>query len=96
MIRNLYVNEELIVSLNNKRLIGMIKKEHLSKSINSDQIKFIRDYPDVMRKLKEGNELQITTNGVITKSSIEDKIGEGFTVPASIGDLDDKISGRRL
>ena len=97
MIRNLYLNEELIISLTKEnQIVGVIKKEFLAKKVNSMQLQFVKDSSNVMEKLKEGQDLELTTNGTIVTSSIDGTVGRGYSVPSSIVNLDDKLGAKRM
>lgn len=97
MIRNLYLNEELIISLTkDNQLSGVIKKEFLAKRINPTQLQFVKDNANVMEKLQEKKDLELTTNGTIITSSIDDTIGSGYSIPSSIINLDDNLGAKRM
>ena len=97
MIRNLYLNEELIISMNkDNKLNGVIKREFLAKKVDPINLHFVKENPDIMEKLREGQELQITTNGIIVKSSIDDLTGKGYSIPTSVENLEEKLNARRF
>ena len=97
MIRDLYINEKIMISLtkNNKINALKIKDNMMPKMINQDELEFIRHKASVMDKLKEGRVINITTDGTTITSDIIDSTGKGYSVPSSIEDLEFNLNAKR-
>lgn len=96
MIKDLYINEKIIISLDKtNHLNGLIIKEYSTNSLDSKEIEFIRSKASVMDKLKEENKLDIITDGTTITSSIKEDKGVGFTIPSSIENLEFNLNAKR-
>ena len=96
MIRELYINERLVITLDKgNHLNGLILQEYSLKSLNERQIEFIKSKASVMEKLKEGSQLNIDTDGTTITSSIKETKGVGFSIPSSVEDLEFNLNAKR-
>ena len=97
MIRDLYINEKIMISLtkNNKINALKINDSMMPKMIDQDELEFIRHKASVMDKLKEGRVINITTDGTTITSDIIDSTGKGYSVSSSIEDLEFNLNAKR-
>ena len=108
MIKDLYINEKLFVSLNQDKispiLIGEQYKATGPKELKSESYSFIKKYPNIIEKLKEGNIIESYKDHDIVKTLlgvpgpkniyekdshiIEISKSEGYTFEESIENLE--------
>ena len=74
MVKELYINENLLVSLHKDKikpiLIGEQYKTVGPKELKSESYNFIKRYPHIMESLRNGNVIKSTREKDIIKSSI--------------------------
>ena len=74
MVKELYINEKLFVSLNKNKikpiLIGEQYKTVGPKELKSESYSFIKRYPHIMEYLRNGNVIKSIREKDIIKSSI--------------------------
>ena len=96
MIRDLYINEELMIFLNkNNRLDALKIREKVPKVISQSEIEFIKEKAYIMDELKEGKIVNITTDGTTITSDIVGTKGKGLSIPSSIEDLEFNLNAKR-
>ena len=96
MIRDLYINEKLMIFLNkNNRLDALRISEKVPKAISQSEIDFIRSKASIMDELKEGKIVNITTDGTTITSDIIGTKGQGLSIPTSIEDLEFNLNAKR-
>lgn len=96
MIRELYINEKIMISMSrNNRLDALRIKDSMPKSISPSELEFLRNKPSVMDKLKEGRIINITTDGTTITSDIVGTTGQGYSVPSSLEDLEFNLNAKR-
>ena len=74
MIKELYINETLFITLNNDKvkpvLIGEQYTRVQPKELKSESYDFIRRYPNIMDKLRTGSTIESYKDNAIVKSII--------------------------
>ena len=74
MVKDLYINEKLLVSLHKDKirpiLIGEQYKSVGPKELKSESYSFIKRYPHIMESLRNGNIIKSIRENDIIKSSI--------------------------
>ena len=74
MVKELYVNEKLFVSINNNQikpvLVGEQYRSVGPKELKSESYSFIKRFPLIMESLREGKVLKSTRDNSIIKSII--------------------------
>ena len=96
MIRDLYINEELMIFLNkNNQLDALRIRERIPKAISPSEIEFIRERASIVDQLKEGKIVKITTDGTTITSDMVGVKGEGLSIPSSIENLEFNLNAKR-
>ena len=96
MIRDLYINEELIIYMKSNNILRALWiEENIPKEVNSRELEFIRNKASIMEKLRKENVMQITTDGNKVTSSLDFITGEGLSIPTSIEDLEFNLNAKR-
>ena len=72
MVKELYINEKLLVSLNKDKIRPVLIGEHYRrfepKELKSESYSFIKRYPHIMESLKNGSVIKSTRDKDIIKS----------------------------
>ena len=96
MIRDLYINEKLIIYMEkNEKLSALRVKENVPKIIDPQEIQFVRERASVMESLKKGSIMDITTDGTVVTSNIIGTKGEGYSIPTSLEALENNLNAKR-
>ena len=97
MVKDLYINEKLLVSLNDEKLkvvlVGEQYKSFHPKELKSDSYSFIRNLPHIMDSLRNGNTLESSRkNDIIMSLLTEDnKEAQGYSYEGSIKNLEQSL-----
>ena len=96
MIRDLYINEEIMIFLNKSNKLDALRiRERIPKAVSQDEIGFIKDKASIMDELKDGKIVNITTDGTTITSDIIGTKGKGLSIPTSIEDLEFNLNAKR-
>ena len=96
MIRDLYINEKLIIYMEkNEKLSAFRIKENVPKIIDPQEIQFVKERASVMESLKNGSIMDITTDGTVITSNMVGTKGEGYSIPTSLEALENNLNAKR-
>jgi hypothetical protein len=98
MIRDLYLNEELILSINKQnKLECLLLKDSIIQPVGIKGFEtIVKERPSVMEQLRAGEKLDISTDGNNIVSTIKEDKGVGYSIPSSVEDLENKLNARRF
>ena len=97
MVKDLYINEKLLVSLDDNRLkvvlVGEQYKSYHPKELKSDSYSFIRNLPHIMERLKNGNTIESSRKNdmILSLLTTDKKKAEGYSYEGSIKNLEQSL-----
>ena len=97
MVKDLYINEKLLVSLNDEKLkvvlVGEQYKAYHPKELKSDSYNFIKGLPHVMERLRNGNTIESSRQNDIILSLLtkDEKEAQGYSYESSIKNLEQSL-----
>jgi hypothetical protein len=97
MVKDLFINEKLLVSLDNNKLkVVLVGEQYQSfhpKELKNDSYSFIRNLPHIMDRLKNGNTIESSRKNdmILSLLTADKKEAEGYSYEGSIRNLEQSL-----